>query len=399
MSAEAALVETLRSDRGRILAALIARLRDFQRAEDALQEATESALSHWGRNGVPDRPVAWLIRVAFRKAIDQIRRARTAADTNAALEVLARDEAADDPEAIPDERLRLIFTCCHPALEAKSRVALTLRTLCGMSTTQVAAVFLDAEPTMGQRLSRAKAKIAAAGIPFEVPGAEHWDERLQSVLTVIYLIFTSGHAAGPVQGLDLAEEATFLARMVLTLRPGEPEVMGLLALLLLTHARRDARQVGGRFVALSDQDRSLWDRPEIAEGLALLDQALALRQPGPNQIKAAIAALHAQARDAQATDWRQIAALYARLLAFEPTDVVRLNFAAALMEAGDAEVALHLVLRLDLDEYQPFHATRAELFRRLGQVEAARLAYQQAIRLSGDAAEQAFLTERLTAIS
>ena len=398
MTPAAALEQCLSADRGRILAALIARLGDFQRAEDALQDAATSALIHWGRAGVPDRPVAWLIRVAFRKAIDQIRKAATAADGRAALEVLARDEAADDPEAIPDERLRLIFTCCHPALEAKSRVALTLRTLCGLTTAQVAAVFLDAEPTMGQRLSRAKAKIAAAGIPFDVPGPEVWDERLQPVLTVIYLIFTTGHAAGPLDGRDLAEEAIWLARMVLSLRPGEPEVMGLLALLLLTHARRLAREVDGQFVALAEQDRALWDQSEIAEGLALLDQAMALRQPGPNQIKGAISALHAQAASADTTDWRQIAALYVRLLAFEGSDVVRLNLAAALSEAGDPEAALALIARLDLQDYQPFHATRADVLRRLGHVDGARAAYRRAIELSGNPAERAFLSGRLLAL-
>ena len=391
MTPDAALDHALRTERGRILAALIARLGDFQRAEDALQEAAASALQHWGRSGVPHRPVAWLIKVAFRKAIDQLRRAGTASEIAERLAVLARDEAAPDPEAIPDERLRLIFTCCHPALDPKSRVALTLRTLCGLTTAEVARMYLDSETTMGQRLSRAKAKITAAGIAFEVPGPEHWDERLQSVLAVIYLIFTSGHSVGPIEGRELADEAIYLARLMLDLRPGETEVMGLLALLLLTHARRAAREVGGVFIPLSQQDRALWQAGEIDEGVALLERAAGLGRPGPYQIKAAIAAAHVSG---PVSDWRQVAALYRRLLDFEPSDIVRLNQAVALSEAGSPEAALAILRALDLPDYQPFHAARADILAKLARADAAREAYDRAIELSRNVAERDFLARR-----
>ena len=286
---------------------------------------------------MPDSPEGWLLRAALRKTIDGYRRDRTARDHAAAMERLAEDEAtlADAPE-IPDDRLRLIFACCHPALEEKSRIALTLRTLCGLSTPKVAAVFLDAETTMGQRLSRAKAKILAARIPFAVPGPEEWSGRLNSVLTVVYLIFTAGYAQGP--DTELCTEAIFLARLLITLAPDEPEVEGCLALVLLTHARARARvSPEGRTLPPGQQDRSLWDLPMRAEGLALLDRAVARRKAGPFQLKAAIAALHTAS---DGPDWPQIAALYARLLGFEPTPVVRLNHAVALSEAGGLGDAL-----------------------------------------------------------
>ena len=242
IAATRAVEAVMRDQRGRLLAALIARLRDFQLAEDALQDAALSAVSHWGRTGLPNSPEGWLLRVALRKAIDRLRSASRESRKALDQAVLAREEADEmEAEAIPDERLRLIFTCCHPALEEKTRVALTLRSLCGLTTTQVAAVFLDAEPTMGQRLSRAKAKIAGAGIPFAVPEAEDLPVRMNSVLTVVYLIFTAGYAQGPVQGADLCGEAIFLARMLMGLAPGNAEVEGALALLLVTHARRAAR--------------------------------------------------------------------------------------------------------------------------------------------------------------
>ncbi|MGL4280071.1 MAG: RNA polymerase sigma factor, partial [Albidovulum sp.] len=354
----------MRNDRGRLLAALIARLRDFQLAEEALQEAAISALSHWGRAGLPASPQGWLLKVALRKAIDRLRGSARETRKSAELAHLARDEADDtEPEMIPDDRLRLIFTCCHPALDPKSRVALTLRTLGGLSTPDIARAFLDAEPTMGQRLSRAKAKIADAGIPFRVPGPEDWTERLNSVLVVVYLIFNAGYTVGPSAGRDLCDEAIFLARMLNDLRPAEAEVEGALALLLLTHARRAARTgPDGATIALTEQDRGLWDRSMLDEGLALLDLALGRAAPGPFQIKAAIAACQSQ----NPPDWPQIAALYAGLHAHEPTPVIRLNHAVAVAEAGDLVTALSALATLAeaLDGYQPFHAARAELLSR-----------------------------------
>ena len=389
-----ALDAVMRNDRGRLLAALIARLRDFQLAEEALQEAAISALSHWSRTGLPASPQGWLLKVALRKAIDRlrgnVRETRKAAD----LSRLAKDEADDtEPAMIPDDRLRLIFTCCHPALDPKSRVALTLRTLGGLSTPEIARAFLDAEPTMGQRLSRAKAKIAAAGIPFRVPGPEDWPERLNSVLTVVYLIFNAGYTVGPIAGRDLCDEAIFLARLLNDLRPAEPEAEGALALLLLTHARRAAR-IGpdGATIALAEQDRALWDTAMIGEGLALLDLAIARAAPGPFQIKAAIAACQTQSLP----DWPQIAALYAGLHAHEPTPVIRLNHAVALAEAGDLSAALTILASLEepLADYQPYHAARAELLARSGQTATALDAYARAIDLAASPADAAFLARR-----
>jgi RNA polymerase sigma-70 factor (ECF subfamily) len=389
-----ALDSVLRQDRGRLLAALIARLRDFQLAEDALQDATISALSHWSRTGPPASPQGWLLKVALRKAIDRLRSTTRAARKSADLALLARDEADDtEPEMIPDDRLRLIFTCCHPALDPKSRVALTLRTLGGLSTAEIARAFLDAEPTMGQRLSRAKAKITAAGIPFRVPGPEDWPDRLNSVLTVIYLIFNAGYTVGPGAGRDLCDEAIFLARMLNDLRPAEPEVEGALALLLLTHARRAARiGADGETIALTDQDPRLWDRAMQDEGRALLDLALARAAPGPFQIKAAIAACQSQVPP----DWPQIAALYAALHRHEPTPVVRLNHVVALAETANPAAALQLLTALgpELEDYQPYHAARADLLARTGQTAAALEAYARAIDLAASPADAAFLTRR-----
>jgi RNA polymerase sigma-70 factor (ECF subfamily) len=295
---------------------------------------------------------------------------------------------------IPDERLRLIFTCCHPALDPKSRVALTLRTLGGLSTAEIAHAFLDAEPTMGQRLSRAKAKIAAAGIPFAVPGPEDWADRLQSVLTVVYLIFNAGYTVGPMMDRDLCTEAIWLARLLDQLRPGEAETEGCLALILITHARHKARtDASGATIALSDQDRALWDRAQIDEGVALLHRALARRQVGPCQIKAAIAACHVSGDQ---PDWPQIVALYTLLLHLEPTDVVRLNRAVALAESGQVRKALADLdgLAGALDSYQPYHAARAELFARAAMADASRAAFDRAIALAPSAADAAFLKRR-----
>ncbi|WP_137112139.1 RNA polymerase sigma factor [Rhodobacter sp. SY28-1] len=396
---EATLGRVMQDDRGRLLAALIARTGDFQRAEDALQEAAASALVHWGRAGVPASPTGWLLRAALRKAIDGYRRDTTLSRHRDAIAVLAEEEAADpDPQTIPDDRLRLIFTCCHPALEEKSRIALTLRSLCGLTTAQVAAVFLDAEPTMGQRLSRAKAKIAAARIPFTVPGAEDLPDRLNSVLTVVYLIYTAGYAQGPQIGIDLCTEAIFLARLLLQLAPDQPEVEAALALLLLTQARAAAR-IGpdGQSLPPIRQDRSLWNRAALDEGLALLDRAISRRAPGPFQLKAAIAALHSADGP---PDWPQIAALYARLHDYEPTPVIALNHAVALAESGQLAQALAQVQALgaQLDGYQPFHAARADFLARIGDSASARPEYLRAIALAGSEADRSFLQARLSAL-
>lgn len=395
MTPEQALDRCLRQDRGRLIAALSTRLRDVQRAEDALQEAAASALGHWGRTGLPARPDAWLLRAAFRKAIDSFRRDRTAQRHAQAMAVLAADEAAlEDHVEIPDDRLALIFACCHPALDPKSRVALTLRTVCGLTTAEIARAFLDAEPTMGQRLSRAKAKIAAARIPFAIPGPADWPARLDTVLATLYLIFTTGYVAGPAESRDLCTEAIFLARLLRHLRPDEAEIEATLSLMLLTDARRAAR-IGpdGATLAPADQDRRLWNRAAIAEGLALIDTAMARRTPGPYQIKAAIAACHLAD---PAPDWPQIAALYTRLLVVEPTPVIRLNRAVALAESGDLAQALADLAPLAevLEDYQPFHAARAELLSRAGQGQAARSAYDRAIALAPSAADAAFLIRR-----
>ena len=382
------LAQVMRDDRGRLLSALTAQLRNLSLAEDVLQEAVLSALTHWGRSGLPASPQGWLLQVARRKAIDRLRHQTRTNRTAVDLTLLAGDEAAPEPDMIPDERLRLIFTCCHPALEPKSRVALTLRTLGGLSTQAIAAAFLDNDTAMAARLTRAKAKIAAAGIPFAVPDPDLWPERLQSVLTVVYLVFTSGYVTATT---DLASEAIFLARLLIRLAPGDAEIEGCLALLLITHARHTARERAGVMVALSDQDRFLWDHTAIAEGLALIDTALTRRKPGPFQIKAAIAACHVQAD----TDWRQIALLYVSLLRHEPTPVIRLNHAVAVAEAGHLAMALTLLSALapDLDAYQPFHAARAEYLSRTHDP-AADAAYARAIALATNPADAAWLTAR-----
>jgi RNA polymerase sigma-70 factor (ECF subfamily) len=385
-----------RTDRGRLLSALIARLKNFQLAEDALQDALASAVVHWGRTGLPASPQGWLLKVALRKAIDLLRKAAREDRKTAEIARLSLFEAAEDSaDDIPDERLRLIFTCCHPALESKTQVALTLRTLGGLSTAEVANAFLDNETTMGQRLSRARAKILAAGIPYAVPGPEAWAERLQSVLTVIYLIFNQGYScAASDQIRQLGEEAIFLARMVDSLRPEEAEIEGLLALMLITEARRAARLAAdGTSIPIASQDRKLWNDGRIAEGLALLDRAMARRAAGPFQIKAAISALHVQS---EPPDWRQIVLLYDSLLRMEPTPVVQLNRAVALAEAGAIEAGLRVLETLapGLDAYQPFHAAHADLLSRCGRTDAALAAYDRAIDLASNPSDAIFLSHR-----
>lgn len=401
------LAELLRHDRGRLLSALISGLRDFELAEEALAEAVEAALRNWQHTGLPDRPDAWLLRVARRKAMDQIRRRGRWKDRIPDLARLAQadqDDAAEPPPPIPDERMRLILTCCHPSLDPKSRVALTLRTIGGLTTAEVARAFVDQEAAMAQRLVRAKAKIRDAGIRFTIPEASDWEHRFSSVLNVVYLIFNEGYTASSGEAqirTDLCEEAIFLARLLTELRPAEAESWGLLSLLLTTHARRRARaDQAGQIVPIATQDRGSWDGDLIDEGLKALDRALVLLRPGPLQIKAAISALHVQARDHTSTDWRQMLLLYSTLLAYEPTDVVRLNRAVVLAETGALSEALAETERLGaaLCDYQPYHAARADLLRRAGDLEGADSAYRRAIELSGTEDQRQFLEERLRAM-
>jgi len=377
-------------------------LRDFDLAEEAVQEAFAEALRTWPSRGVPENPGAWITTTARNRAIDRLRREARLRDRVETLgrlqelESLGGDET--DVSGIPDDRLRLIFTCCHPALDLEARVALTLRTLGGLSTAEIARAFLVAEPTMGKRLVRAKAKIRDAGIPYRVPPPSLLPERLPGVLAVLYLVFNEGYAASSGPALvrdDLCAEAIRLARILAGLMPDEPEVLGLLALLLLAESRRPAR-VGrnGELVLLPDQDRSRWDRSLIAEGQTLVRACLRRNRPGPYQIQAAINAVHADAGTAAETDWPQIVALYDQLLAVAPTPVVALNRAVAVAEIEGPAVALSLVEGLKLPGYHLFHSTRADLLRRLGRTAEAAQAYDAALALTENAAERAFLEQR-----
>ncbi|WP_428509794.1 RNA polymerase sigma factor [Roseateles sp.] len=389
-----ALEHVLRHDRGRLMAALTYRLGSFQRAEDALQEACLSALSHWARDGLPQSPQGWLIRVAFRKALDQLRAEGRDGEREAAVQLIQDLLGQDEPEPIPDERLRLIFTCCHPALELKSRVALTLRSVCGLSTGEIARLFLDQEATMGQRLSRAKTKIARSGIAYAVPLPEHWDERLQAVLTTVYLIFTTGYTAAPDEARDLCGEALFLARLLDALCPEQPEIEGALALMLLTEARRAARvNASGETVPPAEQDRRLWRRELEAEGRHRLETALRRKRAGPFQIKAAISACQMAE---PAPDWPQILHLYTALLPLEPTPVVRVNHAVAMAENGMLAAAAATLNELQehLADFQPLHAARAAVLAMAGQTDAARRAYDRAIELATLESDRRFLAAR-----
>ncbi|MGH3288450.1 MAG: RNA polymerase sigma factor [Streptosporangiaceae bacterium] len=381
------LEEVFRDEWGRVLASLVGFLGDFDKAEDAAQEAFAIAAERWPASGVPPNPGAWLVTTARNRAIDRIRRERTLAGKIHLLPVPEAVMEEFDDTAIKDERLELIFTCCHPALPLDGQVALTLRALGGLETAEIARAFLVSEETMKRRLSRAKAKIKATGIPFAVPGAHLLPDRLDAVLAVIYLIFNEGYSG---RG-DLAADAIRLGRVLATLMPDEPEVHGLLALMMTHHARRRARFCGEDLVLLEDQDRSLWDTPQIAAGRAVLDRAIALGGRGAYVIQAAIASL----QTAEPIDWPQVADLYRRLADLTGSAVVELNHAAALAQAGDPAAALRAVDRLDLDGYLYFHSTRGELLRRLGRDAEARAAYRRALELATSTPERRFLTRRL----
>jgi RNA polymerase sigma-70 factor, ECF subfamily len=383
----AILDQVFRDEWGRVLASLIGFLGDFNLAEEAAQEAFAVAAERWPREGTPDNPRAWLVTTARNRAIDRIRRDRTLAAKTRLLDVPEATEDDMDDTTIPDERLELVFTCCHPALALDAQVALTLRTLGGLSTDEIARAFLVPEPTMAKRLVRAKHKISSAGIPFRVPPPHLLPDRLAAVLAVVYLIFNEGYGG---RG-DLAAEAIRLGRALAELMPDEPEVHGLLALMLVNDARRDARFAEGAVVLLRDQDRSLWDFEQIEEGRARLDRALALGGRGPYVLQAALASLHSD----EPQDWPQIAALYGELARRTGSAVVELNQAAAIAETGEVEVALALVDRLDLDLYHYLHSTRAELLRRLDRMEEARAAYGRALELVHSDAERRFLEGRL----
>jgi RNA polymerase sigma-70 factor, ECF subfamily len=376
-----------RDEWGRVLASLVGYLGDFDRAEDAAQEAFAIAAERWLTSGVPPNPGGWLVTTARNRAIDRIRRDRTLARKIRLLPVPEAVMDELDETVIKDERLELIFTCCHPALPLEGQVALTLRALGGLETAEIARAFLVSEETMKRRLSRAKAKIKATGIPFAVPGARLLPDRLDAVLAVIYLIYNEGYSGR----VDLAGEAIRLGRMLVALMPDEPEAHGLLALMMIHHARRRARFSGEDLVLLDDQDRSLWDHAQIAEGRALLDRAVALSGGGAYAIQAAIASLQA----AERIEWPQVAGLYQRLADLTGSPVVELNRAAALAQAGDPKAALRAVDRLDLDGYLYFHSTRGELLRRLGRDDEAREAYRRALELATSTPERRFLTGRL----
>ena len=402
--------ELARREGPRILAGLLGRLGgNFELAEDCLQDAYERALNTWPASGIPVSPAAWLTTVARRCAIDRLRRSRRNVDDgDLILEQLAAAESEPvDAVGLPDDRLRLMFTCCHPALAKPAQMALALRTLCGLSTREIARAFLEPEATTAQRLVRARKKISEARVPYIVPSQEELPDRLAAVLAAIYLVFNEGYAATEGASLvrpDLCGEAIRLARLLAQLLPDQPETLGLLALMLLHDARHETRAAaGGELVPLEEQDRSRWDRPKIAEGLDALDRAIALHRRGPYQVQAAIAALHAKAADAPSTDWKQIAALYGALYAMMPTAIVELNAAAAVAMVEGPEKGLEWIDRVEargeLGDYYLLPAARADLLRRAGRRAAAVTHYRRAIALARNPSERLYLERRLREVS
>lgn len=408
--------KTVREEWGRILASLTKSLGDMQLAEDCLQEAVISAMNHWQKNGLPKSPPAWLIKVARRKAIDRLRRDQNFASKQNEISYLIELENQTNIEGerdvmqhvIPDKRLEMIFTCCHPALEEKTKIALTLRTLGGLSTQEIANAFLDNTEAMAQRLVRAKKKIAIANIPYEIPDKQALPERLSSVLNVIYLIFNEGYSSNSGDALtrsDLSEEAIRLARIIKDLAPEETEISGLLALMLLHDSRRQARtssstEKSGEMISLEDQNRERWDKAKISEGIKLIKAALPKQRLGPYQLQAAISAVHAEAKTWEQTDWAQISALYNLLYAMQPSPVIRINQAMAVSYSQSLQAALTMLIAANetgkLDKYQPFHAAKADLLSRMGNTTQANFSFKIAIKLSNNQQEKDFLIQKIS---